>query len=430
MNGVAKAYRVACLDEIGGLRPSMGWDGIDEYGARAHGWHVRVLTELTLLHYRPRGSKQKPLKARWEEGRGNAYMGYLPSWLLVRAAYRSLVEKPSDRRRPRAARRLRLGAHPAAAADRRPGCARRAARRAASAARGPLPRPGTPALERAGRHRPGVLGDRARRAVIDLHSHLLPGIDDGAPDLEHALELARAAAEQGTRVLAATPHLRADFPDVHPDELASRGATRSERRSTTPAIELEVVQGGEAGVMWAVNASDDELRAGSYGGRGTDLLVETPYGPLNDTFEQLLFTLPERGYRLLLAHPENNPTFQRSPERLHELVDRGVLLQVTARSLIRSDRKRGPRPLAEALVRDGRVARARVRRALRTPAQAARAGRGRRGRRRARRRGARAVAGRGRARRRSSPASRCRRRRPPSRSQRRRRRLLSRLRGG
>jgi protein-tyrosine phosphatase len=188
--------------------------------------------------------------------------------------------------------------------------------------------------------------------VIDLHSHLLPGIDDGARDLDHALELARAAAEQGTRVLAATPHLRADFPDVRPDELATRC---DEIRSaiSDEGIELEVVQGGEAGVMWAVNAGDDDLRAGSYGGRGTDLLVETPYGPLGDTFEQLLFTLPERGYRLLLAHPENNPTFQRTPERLHELVDRGVLLQVTARSLIRSDRRRGARPLAEALVRDG-----------------------------------------------------------------------------
>ena len=94
VNGVAKAYRVACLDDIGGLRASMGWDGIDEYGARARGWHVRVLTELTLLHYKPRGSKQNALQARWEEGRGNAYMGYLPSWLFLRAAYRSLIEKP------------------------------------------------------------------------------------------------------------------------------------------------------------------------------------------------------------------------------------------------------------------------------------------------------------------------------------------------
>jgi hypothetical protein len=55
---------------------------------------VRVLTELIMLHYRPRGSKQKAIKARWEEGLGNAYMGYLPSWLLLRAAYRGLVEKP------------------------------------------------------------------------------------------------------------------------------------------------------------------------------------------------------------------------------------------------------------------------------------------------------------------------------------------------
>lgn len=94
VNGVAKAYRYDCLDDIGGLRAAMGWDGIDEYGARARGWHVHVLPELTILHYKPRGSKQKPLKARWEEGRGNAYMGYLPSWLLVRAGYRMIVEKP------------------------------------------------------------------------------------------------------------------------------------------------------------------------------------------------------------------------------------------------------------------------------------------------------------------------------------------------
>ena len=94
VNGVAKAYRVACLEDIGGLRASMGWDGIDEYGARARGWNVRVLTELIMLHYRPRGSKQKPIKARWEEGLGNAFMGYLPSWLLLRAAYRGIVEKP------------------------------------------------------------------------------------------------------------------------------------------------------------------------------------------------------------------------------------------------------------------------------------------------------------------------------------------------
>lgn len=94
VNGVAKAYRTACLDEIGGLPESMGWDGIDEYSARARGWRVHVLTELEILHYKLRGSKQPWYRARWEEGRGNHYMGYLPAFLAVRAAYRMMAERP------------------------------------------------------------------------------------------------------------------------------------------------------------------------------------------------------------------------------------------------------------------------------------------------------------------------------------------------
>jgi len=94
VNGVAKAYRSDCLDDIGGLRASMGWDGIDEYAARARGWGVHVLTELSILHYQRPGSKQRWHRARWEEGRGNHYMGYTWSWLLVRAAYRMATQRP------------------------------------------------------------------------------------------------------------------------------------------------------------------------------------------------------------------------------------------------------------------------------------------------------------------------------------------------
>jgi biofilm PGA synthesis N-glycosyltransferase PgaC len=94
VNGVAKAYRTACLEEIGGLRPAMGWDGIDEYAAVARGWHVAVLTELSVLHYRRRGSKMPWYRARWEEGRGNHYMGYGAGFLLVRALFRMIVEDP------------------------------------------------------------------------------------------------------------------------------------------------------------------------------------------------------------------------------------------------------------------------------------------------------------------------------------------------
>jgi glycosyltransferase involved in cell wall biosynthesis len=94
VNGVAKAYRSACLEEIGGLPASMGWDGIDEYAARARGWHVHVLTELPILHYQRRGSKQPWWRARWEEGRGARFMGYRWDFLALRAGYRMLVDRP------------------------------------------------------------------------------------------------------------------------------------------------------------------------------------------------------------------------------------------------------------------------------------------------------------------------------------------------
>ena len=94
VNGVAKAYRRTCFDEFGGLRASMGWDGIDEFAARARGWRVHVLPELPLLHYRWRGRKQRWWHARWEEGRANHYMGYRWDFTLVRVAYRMLVERP------------------------------------------------------------------------------------------------------------------------------------------------------------------------------------------------------------------------------------------------------------------------------------------------------------------------------------------------
>jgi len=94
VRGALKAYRRACLEEIGGLRAAMGWDGIDEYGARARGWEVFVLTELVVLHYRRRGGRQRWWRARIEEGRACHYMGYRTSFLLARLPYRALLDWP------------------------------------------------------------------------------------------------------------------------------------------------------------------------------------------------------------------------------------------------------------------------------------------------------------------------------------------------
>jgi protein-tyrosine phosphatase len=187
--------------------------------------------------------------------------------------------------------------------------------------------------------------------MIDLHSHVLPGIDDGARTEADSLAIARAAVTAGVTAIAATPHLRVDHPGVVPSQLARRcaelqGLLDAER------VSLEVIPGGELDIHWAQTASDEELRLVSYGQIGSWLLVETPYGEVSELFEELLFTLSARGFDTLLAHPERNPSFQRHPERLHALVERGALLQLTAHALVTAARRAPHRRLAEALVRD------------------------------------------------------------------------------
>lgn len=176
--------------------------------------------------------------------------------------------------------------------------------------------------------------------MIDLHAHVLPGLDDGPADVQASLALLCAAHADGTRVIAATTHLRSDFPTVDPARIAAAGAALNDCRADGAAP--EVVIGGEVDVIWALGADDERLRLVSYGQRGTDILIETPHGQLPSYFEEMLFRIAVRGYRVLLAHPEVSPAFQRRPERLAALVARGILLQITASSLLR-DSRRSPR---------------------------------------------------------------------------------------
>jgi protein-tyrosine phosphatase len=130
--------------------------------------------------------------------------------------------------------------------------------------------------------------------VIDLHCHILPGVDDGPDTLDGALELARELAGAGVRTVAATPHLRDDHPGVRAVELAARCGELTE---VLAGIELEVVPAAEVDVVRALEASDEELRLASFGQRGTDLLLETPYGPLPTSFDDQVFQLSVRGFR-------------------------------------------------------------------------------------------------------------------------------------
>jgi protein-tyrosine phosphatase len=168
--------------------------------------------------------------------------------------------------------------------------------------------------------------------MIDLHCHVLPGVDDGPATVEASLALARGAHDDGITAIAATPHV--DSAHRRVDAALIRGAVRSlQQRLDAAGIDVELITGGEVAATRAVELDDRELRALTFGGDGC-LLLECPLSAaLTPGFTGVARLLLWRGYRILLAHPERSPVFLGSPQLLEELVGEGMLAQVTAGSL-------------------------------------------------------------------------------------------------
>jgi protein-tyrosine phosphatase len=171
--------------------------------------------------------------------------------------------------------------------------------------------------------------------LIDLHSHVLPGLDDGAADLEGALAICAAVAADGVEVLAATPHVRSDYPttpEAMEDALALVNAA---------GPPVTVVAGGELD-LGELDAPLELLARFGLGG-STTLLIETPYTAWPLDLGDKLFRLHAQGFRTMLAHPERNPDVQERPALLQPVVAAGTLVQVTAASV---DGRLGQRPRA------------------------------------------------------------------------------------
>ena len=166
--------------------------------------------------------------------------------------------------------------------------------------------------------------------MIDLHAHLLPGLDDGPPTTDAALAMARAAVAAGTRAVATTSHI-AYAHGLGPDDLVPARAALAERLARE-GIALELLAGGEIAPDRLADLDDEALRALALGG-GPYVLLECPFTPVGAAMRLMVDDLHRRGFGVLLAHPERSPSFQRDAALLAGLVDRGALAQVTTGSL-------------------------------------------------------------------------------------------------
>ncbi len=165
--------------------------------------------------------------------------------------------------------------------------------------------------------------------MYDVHSHILPGLDDGAKTVEEFVAMARAAAAGGTTVMLATPHRRDVTENVSIPYLRELAAKMVE---TARGVGLTLVLGMENHLD--VNLPEALSRGAALPMNGTRYaLVELPFFGHPDYVEPVLFDIQESGITPVLAHPERIELVQRDPDLLRGLVERGMLTQVTAGSV-------------------------------------------------------------------------------------------------
>jgi protein-tyrosine phosphatase len=167
--------------------------------------------------------------------------------------------------------------------------------------------------------------------VVDLHSHILPGIDDGARSLEESLAIARTAVSQGIKTIAATPHVRADYP-TRPDEMEHEVAVLR-RALEASGVAIDLIHGAEIAIDMLPTLGPDTLNRFTLGQSGRYLLIEFPYFGWPTALEGAIDTLRRLGIMPVLAHPERNPRIQQNPSILVAATELGGLVQVTAASV-------------------------------------------------------------------------------------------------
>ncbi len=185
----------------------------------------------------------------------------------------------------------------------------------------------------------------SKTLFVDIHNHILPGIDDGAPDMAYAVRMARQAVRCGTDTLVATPHrawrLRRGAPPewVRPQVEAMQAVLDKEQ------VPLRIVPGIEIPLRPSVA---DELTSGvlgTLGDAGTWALVEPPFDRVPSDALESLRKIRAAGFGVVLAHPERNAEVQRGLGFIEGCAELGLAFQLTTGSLLG---RFGPRAQAAA----------------------------------------------------------------------------------
>jgi protein-tyrosine phosphatase len=185
--------------------------------------------------------------------------------------------------------------------------------------------------------------------LADMHVHLLAGLDDGPRTREDAVQMCRAAFEEGVRMVAATAHQNEEYPDVSPDRL--RAATQLLMQDLQQkGIDLTVFPNAEVMAHPDMVSSWKAGKLLSVADRQQYMLVEMPHGLYVD-LRAIVVQLRELGIRPILAHPERQPELLHDSGLIETLVRLGCLVQVSSGSLTSPRERRDERALQRWLKR-------------------------------------------------------------------------------
>ncbi len=175
--------------------------------------------------------------------------------------------------------------------------------------------------------------------MIDLHAHILPGIDDGPQSLEDSLEMARLAVADGITTIVATPHLfrrkSVDLGALNAPDAIRQAVERFHQKLSEEDIDLTVLPGCEVPLFPDIIKFIDEGRILTLNDGQRHICLEMPDTVIPPATEDIIFQLNSRGLTPIITHPERNPVFYDMPDKFRRLVSLGCLGQITARSLTR-----------------------------------------------------------------------------------------------
>lgn len=174
---------------------------------------------------------------------------------------------------------------------------------------------------------PGDIG----RLEVDIHSHLIPGIDDGAQNMDESLAMLKRLSDLGYRKVITTPHVMSDYYRNTPEIILS-GLDDVRKALDEAGIALEI----EASAEYYLDDQFEQLIAEERLlpiGAERYILFELPFVSEPMNLASAIFNLQLKGYKPILAHPERYGYWYQSPEKLEEIHDKGVLLQLNLNSL-------------------------------------------------------------------------------------------------